>query len=214
MAGVFGRSQRWERGENAVARACAFRRSEGGAAAALGDDVLEESLGSRRERQYADGRSAHGLTEDRHARGIAAKMGNVGPDPLKGGDHIAQSIVSGYVAGRLGIELGVREEAQCAAPVIEADQYDTHLRKMGAVVERDARRPIDKAVTETIPICAAASRAHSSAAMASVAAAHDFCMFRRITPTPAAPEPLTSPAPSATSARAAGTRRCRAPRRR
>ena len=85
----------------------------------------------------ADGIAARGLAPEGHARGIAAKAGNVVMHPAQRRLLIHQSEVAGILSDR-----GMREKAQSAEPVVETDPDDPgllddfrHVRLVRAAVD-------------------------------------------------------------------------------
>ena len=94
----------------------------GQAAAAFGDDLVEEALGGRHMHHADDFAAAAGLAEDGDVAGIAAEAFDVVVNPLERGHQVGRAGIAGVrVFGAVGREI---EGAQDVQPVIHADDHD------------------------------------------------------------------------------------------
>src|SRR5690606_22699379 len=107
--------------------------------AALRDRLVEKPRGERRRGEHADGIAAGRFAEYRDVARVAAERGDVVADPSEAGDQIEQAVVAGSGAALLG-ELRMREKAERADAIGDADDHDAVLRDLRARVRRRGRR--------------------------------------------------------------------------
>src|SRR5262249_58083465 len=104
--------------------------------AALADRLVKEAGRERRRHQRADRERSRRLAEDRDVARIAAEGRDVVAHPAQRRDLIEQAVVARGAVSRLARQLGMREEAEDAEPVVERDDDDAFARQRLAVVAR------------------------------------------------------------------------------
>lgn len=80
-----------------------------------------------------DRHPAGAFAEDRHIRRVAIKGGNIGPHPFERGNLIEEAEIA---AETLCLERRMREEAEAAEPIVQADEHDAIAREIFARVDR------------------------------------------------------------------------------
>ena len=68
--------------------------------------------------------------------GIASEGRDVPLHPSQAGDQVQEAVVAGSLVRRFRGQLGMREEAERAHAVVDADEHDTLAREVLAVVDR------------------------------------------------------------------------------
>lgn len=89
--------------------------------AAFEDGFVEQASGGGHGEEGADFGGAAGFAEDGDVGGVAAEVGNVGADPLEGGDEVELTDVAG---GELGVKVAEEEVAEDVDAVVDADEDD------------------------------------------------------------------------------------------
>jgi hypothetical protein len=107
--------------------------------------LVEEALRERRGQQRVHGHPAGGLAEDRDVVRVATEGRDVPAHPLQRRELVHQTVVRERTRTLLRGERRVREEAQMAQPVVEADEHDAPARECAAVVHRGRRAAVDEA---------------------------------------------------------------------
>ena len=83
----------------------------------------------------------------RHVPGVAAESGDVGLDPLQGGDLVQQSVVARHLVRRLRGQFRMGKPSEHAEPIGDHDDHHSLAGQAGAVVGGVGRRTLAVAAT-------------------------------------------------------------------
>src|SRR5215831_5980276 len=102
---------------------------------AFGDGAGEEPFRELGSSEHAHRNAAGRFTENRDAARVSAECSDIAFDPLQPGDLVQQAVVP-RMTSLFGGELWMREKAERSNAISDADDHDTFLREIRAVIER------------------------------------------------------------------------------
>src|SRR3569833_1905687 len=106
------------------------------------DCGARQALQKWRRSQKIHRAAAAGFTPESHFIRIAAERSNVIPDTLDGGKLVKGSVIAGSVVLGFLSQIRMRHPSNSAAAVIHADNDDSLLRGLVAIVDRFGRRTV------------------------------------------------------------------------